>query len=639
MAVQAAPIGERTEGMLLIPRRERVHGPVTASRLRRALAGYLVVVAAGLVPLLAGAAPTWKAFGLGLMAPGGGFLYTSDPVFVVLTLVLFALTLGLWFGAGNIVFPVVVWVGAAGLATLRVHTGIWAWAEIAVPALVLGLVLISPLAQRLTFRAAVRRGEERNRYLAERRYAPPLPSSGVADELSPDDLAHGRFLLDLALQPVDRFDGFDWVDQFQTAAVRYQLNFASYALALMHFTRMPAFTGYLAQAQRNLIDKMTDKRVWRYWRLENMWGNLDLNPDPIPRDNIMLSAYLAVMLAGYETCTADDRYDTPRSLVFRWNDKREFAYDHHAIAGAVYDNFKRSPWGMFPCEPNWIYSACNTFGINTLLSHDRLHGTSYASELIDSFKHAVDVEFLTPDGRVTAIRSSRLGLTIPSLTSTMADAGTALFLNPSLPAAAQRSWEIVRTEFVSVDDRGVPAITLRGWDKLDVGNYKVGTDVSASAMLMAAAVEMGDDEIYRAIANTLDDKFTPVVDDGVLRYEKASTQANCMLAMSRFGRHNGFHDLIARGLPTSELAGPKLVQAPYPDALVAKASTDGTALDLVLRAGAGPKRVPLVLGQLVPGRQYAVTGATVSEFRADDSGSARLEVDLAERTVVRIVPV
>src|SRR4051794_26397040 len=278
---------------LLIPDRQRVHGPVTASRLRRTLAGYLLLAVAGLLPAVVDGTPAWKAFGLGLVVPGGGFLYTSDPVFVAVTLVLFVATLAFWFGAGNIVFPVLVWVGAAALATLRVHTGIWTWAEVALPAAALAAVLLGLLGQRLSFRAAVRRGAERNRYLAERRYSPPptVPAP-VADELSAEDLAHARFLFDLALQPVDAFEGFDWVEQFQTAAVRYQLNFASYALAFLHFTRTPAFNGYLAQAQRNLIDKMTDKRVWRYWRLENMWGNLDLNPDPIPRDNIMLSAYL-----------------------------------------------------------------------------------------------------------------------------------------------------------------------------------------------------------------------------------------------------------------------------------------------------------------------------------------------------------
>ncbi len=41
-----------------------------------------------------------------------------------------------------------------------------------------------------------------------------------AKEFSLDDLKRMRFLLDCALQPTHNFDGFEWIDQFQTAAVR-----------------------------------------------------------------------------------------------------------------------------------------------------------------------------------------------------------------------------------------------------------------------------------------------------------------------------------------------------------------------------------------------------------------------------------
>ena len=41
-----------------------------------------------------------------------------------------------------------------------------------------------------------------------------------AKEFSLDDLKRMRFLLDRMLQPTRNFDGFEWIDQFQTAAVR-----------------------------------------------------------------------------------------------------------------------------------------------------------------------------------------------------------------------------------------------------------------------------------------------------------------------------------------------------------------------------------------------------------------------------------
>jgi hypothetical protein len=638
MALREAvvPRTQPASSAFLIPERRHLHGPLIAARLRRTGAVYVAVAIIGMLPVILDGSAGWKAFGLGLVIPGGGFLYTSDPIFFALSAGMLLGSFFAWFGTGNILAPPLVWLGAAALATMRTHTGIWEWAEWGVPAIAAGAFALSFAGQQATFRAAQKRGRERNRYLADLEALPR--SVGVVPELGPElsaeDLAAQRWALDLALQPLDRFEGFTFIDQFQTAAVRYQINFLQYALALAQYTRTPAFHGYLSEAQRNLIAKMQDKRVWKYWRLENMWGNLDTNPDPIPKDNIMLSGYMGLMLGLYESNTGDETYDAPGSIAFRWNEGRVFSYDHPSIVGAVYDNFKRSPFGMFPCEPNWIYTACNAFGINTLLVNDRLHGTGYAAEMIDSYRHAVDVEFLTADGRVTAIRSSRLGVTIPSLTSTQADAGTALFLCASLPDIAQRTWALVRNELVKTGEDGKPTIELRGWDKIDVGNYKI-SDIAPHAMCSAVAREMGDEETFLMLKEAMDVKFTPESKDGALRYN-GSVIANGMALLGRFGRSGGFRDMLDRGLPGAWREGPILAEAPYPAALVAKAVTDGTALDLVLQPGNGASRVTLGIARLAPGGRYTIDGGT--DLVAGSDGRADVQIDLAGRTEVRIAP-
>lgn len=635
----AARTEPRAEPSFLIPERSHPHGPVTAARLRRTLFVYLAVAVLGMLPVILDASVGWKAFGLGVVMPGGGFLYTSGVAFFALSLLLFVGSLAFWFSTGNILAPPAVWLGAAGLATLRTHTGIWTWAEVGVPAIVAGILGLGFVVQQTSFRAARKRGRERNRYLAT---LTPLPRSNDATpplgrELSEEDLAAQRYLLDLALQPVDRFDGFVFIDQFQTSAVRYQINFAQYALALAHYTRTPAFHGYLAEAQRRLIRKMQDKRVWKYWRLENMWGNLDLDPDPIPKDNIMLSGYLGLMIGLYESNTGDEIYDAPGSIVFRWNDRKSFTYDHRSIVEAVSDNFKASPFGMFPCEPNWIYTGCNAFGINTLLLNDRLHGSAHAGASIDGYRHAVNIEFLTADGRVTAIRSSRIGMTIPSLTSTMADAGTALFLSASLPEVALRTWALVRHELVKTGPDGRPVLELRGWDKIDVGNYR-RSDVAPYAICSAAAREMGDEEMYASLKDVMETRFAPETRDGVRRYAGGSLIANGMALLGRLGREGGWRDMISRGFPQAWREGPILSDAPYPDVLVAKAVTDGRALDLVLRRGNGGGRKRIEIGRLVPGGAYSVGGAHTEDVVAGTDGRAVVEVDLTGRTAVRIAP-
>ena len=79
-----------------------------------------------------------------------------------------------------------------------------------------------------------------------------------------------------------------------------------------------------------------------------------------------------------------------------------------------------------------------------------------------------------------------------------------------------------------------------------------------------------------------------------------------------------------------------LAECAYPDVLVAKAVTDGHALDLVLLPGGGPVRTTLAIERLVPGRQYAVTGARVDQVDADRDGRALVEVDLGARLEVRL---
>ena len=85
-------------------------------------------------------------------------------------------------------------------------------------------------------------------------------------------------------------------------------------------------------------------------------------------------------------------------------------------------------------------------------------------------------------------------------------------------------------------------------------------------------------------------------------------------------------------------AGPRLTDVAYPDVLVARAVTDGEALDLVLRPGAGPKRVSLGFERLCPGRRYRVIGAESQVLVADLLGRASVTAQLNDRIEVRVAP-
>jgi hypothetical protein len=109
-------------------------------------------------------------------------------------------------------------------------------------------------------------------------------------ELSEAQLGMARYALDRALQPIGDLNGYDHRDQFQTAALRYQINHLGFSLALLQCHYAPSFQGYLGQAQRNLIEQYLQRKIWNYWIYETAWGHLNLtNFDPANRDNIMLT--------------------------------------------------------------------------------------------------------------------------------------------------------------------------------------------------------------------------------------------------------------------------------------------------------------------------------------------------------------
>ena len=58
-------------------------------------------------------------------------------------------------------------------------------------------------------------------------------------EFSPEELSALRYLLDRALQPIDQWGGFDIIDQFQPAALRYQLNHMGFALGVSQSAYAP----------------------------------------------------------------------------------------------------------------------------------------------------------------------------------------------------------------------------------------------------------------------------------------------------------------------------------------------------------------------------------------------------------------
>ena len=629
-----------------LPERRFLCGPVTTRRIARLALVYLGVFVLGVAISQWAPTPNWRAFGLGLIVPGGGFLAHADGqswhglahvgVFITAATV-FVAAVFCWVATGNALAPPLAWLLLALAAAAMDHgdVGLDVGRTVALTVVVAfvagGLVAFDRRA-----RAAGRR-REANRYLAEAGKETAVRfGSGTAPggEFTPRDLALMRFLLDRALQPVKAFDGFEWLDQFQTAAVRYQLNFVGYALAMAQATRLPALGGYLNEAQRRLIDKLTDHRVWRYWAIENLWGNLRLDPDPIGRENIMYTGFCAAQIAMYHAASGRRDYDRAGSFALQHPGGRSYLHDLGSLVAALEREQARSAFTLVACEPNWIYPLCNTIGATAVKAHDRMTGGSRWALREASFRQHLENEFVDLAGRFVPCRSTYSGLALPMIGGAQPQAMPSFFLNATMPDLALRHWLLLRRELLQPGKAERGLARGRFW-RIDTGNYRFSR-AAAYAGTALAAVEMGDREVADLCLAALDDECPAREEADAFYRPNASVWSHAVEFFARSGAADGFRRLIEQ--PRDRMPAPMIGDIPYPDVLVARAVHAQGALTAVLYPGVRPGRFRLHLCGLAPDRAYACDGTEEPRIRADRDGSAIIRVAMIGRTEIRIRP-
>ncbi len=621
---------------LAIPLADHPVGPMTRARQRRLAAIFATAQLAGIGAVRAKAGPAREAWATGIMFPGAGFLYSRDPGRFAVTAAAFGLAGVAWFGTGNHIAPPLVWAGAAAIAARRAASTSrhWRRAPYVVAATMAAVSYELIRERRQHFGEQREQAEAANELL--RVTPPPLrgadrPDVHAIGEMDDVTLALARRFVDTAFKELDDWSDWDVIEQFQTAAVRYQIDHMIYTIALQKFTRTPAFRGYQDEAMRRLIDKYQQKKVWSYWAYENLWGNFEWNPDPARKHNIMLTGFFALSLGAFQTVTGDYRHSRPGAIKFVWNEKRRYPYSYDSLCASLTSDYLKSPWGLVVCEPNWIFSACNMRGAAGLLIHDRLHGTHYWDMIKDGYYRGLEQEFVRPDGTLNFYRSARTGIGLTG-------ASFSTDLRPTVPHVADRGWALLRAAYEERDGRLVTP--LAGRDKLlDTGNYSFHP-LKAYAYIIEEAREAGDDEAADAAWEEVRGRIDMSIDSrGWLVVQGASIAAHLALARSLNGRKSGWLDLIGKGMPEAWVNGPQVESVPYPAVMVAAAVTDGEALDAVFRSTNGGGRFDVELSQLRPSGSYHVTGATTASLVADERGRATVELELDGRRELRLAPV
>lgn len=577
--------------------------PAPSLRRRRQLlfAWLGLLFAAAIVTLTSDA--RLSVFALGLLVPGAGFLATGAWLYAVGAMAVFALAVMVWFGTGNVFAPVLVWLGSAFAATITLAPD-----AVIYPA-ALAAIAVIPLLVSLTHgtmtarngRAAKLPRPEVTTWLP-----PAIPVAAKPDTLGQDDLARLRLLLDRALQPVENFDGFDHRDQFQTGALRYQVNFASYALSLTQARFMPAFAGYMSESQNTLALKLQDRRLWGYWKWENLWGNLRRGWDPIPHENIMFSGFVAAQLALAQKAATHGLPSIPDALVLRaGTDTRRYTVS--AISCLLADQYATSG-DLLACEPNWVYPMCNLItacGIRAATPEDW-------QSITKRFLSALQSGYVRPDGRLVPFHSRYLGLSAPAIGGAVMQGFPCLFLNALSPELAQRQWQVFRAE---LHRKGIK----RALWPVDVGNYRL-TRAAGIAASAAAAREMGDEQTASELLAMLDAAHPAQASDGSAHRPGVSFWSHSVEMMARVGLAGGLSDLVV-GQKAKPRNPPILKSVPYPQCLVGACHHSTDRLEAVMIRSSRKPPSSVVIAALRPGRDYEVNGA---RLRANPHGELAL---------------
>ncbi|VTT58902.1 unnamed protein product [Fusarium fujikuroi] len=592
--------------------------------------------------------PKYRAAALGLVFPGAGYLASANALSEILFVVTWAsipLALFAWFGAGAILFPLFVW----GLSILGAYftTGdtVWENSGYWAPGILFAGFLYASLSSRAERKRGYKKRTARNEFILRQaaeadRLVAAASKSEEDEELSIESLRKLQFLFDQAFQSLDDWSGFTIIDQYQTAALRYQIYQMMFVLGLYQSTYAPNAHGYINEAFQRVIGRSLTQKVLNFWKWERLTGKFSLEWDPVKKDNIMVTGFLLQGVMLYTANTGDMRYTKPGSLVFNIDDNNSYRYSLHDLQETLVRQWSVSPYCLISCEPNWIYVMCNLQGMTGAVLYDRVFGTKSTEVLLPTFEESLNTNFTETSGSVLTIRSELTGFTIPGLCGAAGDLAAIMMGCGPLRNFSRRLWAIIRNETVQFDSKTkeVSLTGLVGADKIDAGNYR-SNECAMYTQLAIAAGEYGDEELKEACVRKFEKAWgvkTAPTGSQHLDPDNASCLMNQAALTAAIIRPGAYHRMVQKGPSETTLRGPILSRVPYPGVLIAKArSHTSEDLELVLYPSADAGVFDLGISRLAPGQTYSYLEKTV---KADKDGAIRISVLVEGRTHIHISP-
>ena len=482
----------------------------------------------------------------------------------------------------------------------------------------------------------------------------PLEWAETLPEL--DSLQTGalRRMFNLAGQLPDDWSGMLGPTTMQEdfGALRFQLAYMSYALALTHVHRLPAAPGFFKKPFEQLIEKMLSPDVWAYWHyvstgngpINRGQGELPAEWDPVRKDNIMYSAYIQSMALLYHYLFRDDRYAQEGSLTFAvqamfWGDgSLRFPYDERSLTEHLY-------WGMvergflgIACEPNCVFQICNQPAIFGFKLYDLVYGTSRADEVIQGYEKAwEDFGIVTEGGHfnMMVMEQERVAVTPPD--APWVDFWLGALMHAWKPELVEELFPAHIARWSEEAPHDTLWIRPAVQQKVDLSPVISARDFGWAAV---TASEVGDEATLKRLLGYADHFMNPVRERGAYYYPRHDEHfdaegrlsvmdphtGNVLLGYARLNVKDGLRKLFTEPLDDAHFASPALTGlSDGLNVLRAFYDADRRMLALTLEPVAGPVDAVLDIGnglsQGMP--QLSHDGADASLCRADES---RLEI-------------
>ena len=356
-----------------------------------------------------------------------------------------------------------------------------------------------------------------------------------------DEKEWGQLLwnLKLANQDISDFTNYHKVDDQGISACRYTVAFSSYFLALEQYHKFPAWREALQPAFDKLIQRMLQKQIWGYWSHESMGitkfePNMDRpypqNDNPVSLGNIMYSGHLGMMINLYQMLYHDMKWDSPGSIVLKFDDTRQFVYDNKSLQMVMFDQIITNPVPGIECERNAVFPACNTHPMISWMLYDRMHKTRFFEAAHAVYNPWFEKVFINPktkdlasfylikQGWAFSGWNPKYGNKMDVVMAGMVKKGV------DFNSGGNDGWIGTFTHVwnPSLIENLYPYLKKKHYQMHSNGTVTLTKDVVAPdayyAFFTALAAEVGDETARKGLLKTVDSIYSPVWTDGTYLY-------------------------------------------------------------------------------------------------------------------------